>query len=1063
MGRYRDVVRWGVPAVVLIAVLVVAVVASVRSGDESSPPGSTAAPGTAGPSATPTTIAALPAADPGEAAQRFLDAWAAQDWPALESVIGPGSDVAAAQHAAWFSDLAVASLDLDLETTTLLTTDAVVTYIVQVGVGDFGTWRYRSEVALVPAGDGWLVDWKPSTLHPSLGTGDHLEVSYRWPERALIVDGIGRALVEDEPEVIVGIIPGRVESRDSLAEAFQTHLGISRSTIDGLLDAPGVQPDWYLPVTRVDRTAYVTIRPVLYPVPGVAFRVEDQRVPAYGTLGAELLGTTGEITAELLTVLGPPYESGLVVGRSGMERAFETVLAGTPTVDIIRRSPSGDDVVVHGFPGSAGETVTAGILLEAQHAAEAIVADASLPTAIVAIDIATGEIRAAASSPTGGFNEALSGLYPPGSTFKIVVATAALEAGYERSDVIACPETVTVSGKVFGNATQLPASLTLEQAFARSCNTAFIELGTSLDPSALLDVAGRYGFDVEYTVGLASAGGQFDPSGDPVDYAASMIGQGRVLASPLHMASVAATAAAGSWRVPSVVSGGDGEAVAVFDTSVMADLRAMMRAVVAGGTGSGAAISGRDIAGKTGTAQIGEGDDADTVAWFVGFDNETAVAVVVDGGSSGGGAAAPLAREFLLSLAVPVPDPSDAVTCLPSGADWSTFQGSNSRAGCSDAPALTSPEVAWRSEVGIQAWLNSPLVVGNTVIVGSAGNLRAGPDADDGVYALRLSDGRLRWRFTTANDVNGIAASDGIVVVTGDEGAVWGISASDGSELWRVDTAANVFGHPVIVGDLTVVGDSLGTVWAIGLDGTVRWTATMNGALRGGPASDGEVIYVVSDLGDVRAFSLDGFEIWREQLVFETNNGTALTVVYATPTIVADRLVVTFTVEGGPGSPGLVAFDRYIGSIDWWGNDPDGVSEARWANVRSSVAVGPNGLVMASSLSPGVQLIASDTGRAIWTADSGVTCGRQWASPVVTSDTIVLPRPDGAVYGFDASSGTVRWRIPTPSSRAAISDCTSGGIRVADAEALEASAAVAPDGTIVVASIGNEIFAIRNG
>ena len=117
---------------------------------------------------------------------------------------------------------------------------------------------------------------------------------------------------------------------------------------------------------------------------------------------------------------------------------------------------------------------------------------------------------------------------------------------------------------------------------------------------------------------------------------------------------------------------------------------------------------------------------------------------------------------------------------------------------------------------------------------------------------------------------------------------------------------------------------------------------------------------------------------------------------------------------------------------------------------------------MASSLSAGVQLIGADTGRAAWAADSGVTCGRQWASPIVTSDTVVLARPDGAVYGFDASTGTVRWRIPTPSSRAAVSDCTSGGIRVADSEALEASAAVAPDGTLIVASSGAEIFAIRD-
>jgi outer membrane protein assembly factor BamB len=329
------------------------------------------------------------------------------------------------------------------------------------------------------------------------------------------------------------------------------------------------------------------------------------------------------------------------------------------------------------------------------------------------------------------------------------------------------------------------------------------------------------------------------------------------------------------------------------------------------------------------------------------------------------------------------------------------------------------------------------------------------------VYALRASDGVLRWHFPTAEDVNGIVATESVVVVTGDEGAIWGLGLADGAELWRVDTDANVFGNPVIVGDMVVAGDAAGTLWAVGLNGVVRWQAQLSGALRGGPASDGSVIYVVSDLGDLGAFSPDGFELWHERIVFETNVGTALAVVYGPPTIVGDQLVVTFTVDGGPGSPGVVAFDRYVGSLSWWGNDPDAVSEVRWANVRSSVAATNDGLVLASSVSSGVQLLAADTGRATWAGDSGITCGRQWASPVVMGDLIILPRPDGAVYGFDAGDGSLRWRMPAPSTATAVSDCTSAdGIRFSDGPALEASAAVAPSGIVIVASTGTEIFAI---
>ena len=285
-----------------------------------------------------------------------------------------------------------------------------------------------------------------------------------------------------------------------------------------------------------------------------------------------------------------------------------------------------------------------------------------------------------------------------------------------------------------------------------------------------------------------------------------------------------------------------------------------------------------------------------------------------------------------------------------------------------------------------------------------------------------------------------------------------------GTELWRVDTGANVFGNPVIVGDLAVVGDAIGTLWGIGLDGAVRWKAQLDGAIRGGPASDGTVVYAVGDLGEVGAFSLEGFELWRERLVFETNRGALLAVVYAAPTIVDDLLVVTFTVEGGPGSPGVVAYDRYLGRLRWWGSDPDGVAGARWANVRSSVAVRDSSLVLASSISGGVQLVDTATGRARWAADSGIECDRQWASPVVMGNMILLPRPDGALYGFDATGGSLLWRASLPTALEAISDCVaSDGVRPADGMDLQASVAVAPNGTVIVASTGTEIYAVAEG
>ena len=1015
------------------------------------------------PVSTTADAGAEPSDSPGGVAERFLAAWSDQDWPALEGLAGAHGPRAAAAHEAWWSDLAVSSLSLDLRDVDEEAGQAVATYDVAVGVGDAGVWTYPTELELLLQGGKWVAAWQPTALHPSLAEGESFALEVRWGSRASIVDTSGSPLVSVEPAAVIGVVPNRIDSRATLAGALEENLGVTPAELDSILDSPAVQPDWFLPIRTVDRLAYTTLRPLLYPVPGVVFRVEERRGPAFAGIGTELLGTTGPITAELLGIFGSPYDAESIVGRSGLERTQEPVLAGTPTVAVVRSGPARPDLTVQEFPGNAPEPVRTTLSIKAQQAAELVVAGASEPAAIVVIDTANGQIRAAASTPLGGFNEALSGLFPPGSTFKIVVATALLESGLEPNDVIDCPVSVTVAGKEFRNATSLPRSLSLEQAFAVSCNTAFIELGTALAPEQLADVAARFGFGDTFAVGLPAASGDYVPADDAVEAAASIIGQGRVLASPLQMASVAATVASGKRFSPTLVPSGLDEATAEFSDEVMADLRNMMAAVVNAGTGKEAAVPGREVAGKTGTAQKGSGDDATTVAWFVGYSADLAFAVAVDGGASGSATAAPLAAAFLAELDEPSAPVGTLAACVEPGADWPTFQGSSSRSGCSAAPGLTDPELAWTSEAGVQAWLNTPIIIDDIVIVGSAGTRRAGPDDRDGIYAFELGDGSPLWEFSTGNDVNGVAGDADLLVATGDEGLVWGISPRDGSELWSFDVGVPVFGYPVFAGDVVVVGDALGQLWALDRTGAVVWRAELDGAIRGGPASDGRLIYAVSDLGDARAFNLDGFQMWSRRVELEGDFGGAIPVVYGPPTIVSDLLVVTYTVEGGPRRPGILAFDRYVGRLEWRGSDTAELLD-EWGSVRSSAAAAGGRLILASSLSAGPQAIEPGSGETLWAGESEVSCGRQWASPVVMGDQVVLPRPDGAVYGFSLVNGSQVWRLPLPTEGFAVSlsDCVDAdGFTVLEGRALDASAAIAGDGTIVVASSGQKIYAIR--
>ena len=309
---------------------------------------------------------------------------------------------------------------------------------------------------------------------------------------------------------------------------------------------------------------------------------------------------------------------------------------------------------MHRFPGDAPRDVTTTIDVQAQAAAEAALDPVTEPAALVALDAATGEVRALVSRPTDEFGRANAGAYPPGSTFKTITAAAYLAAGATPATTVSCPAQAVVEGLPFSNAGGLSlGSVSLQGAYAASCNTAFVNISTLVDATALRDVASLFGFGAEYSIGLTTAGGSLPPPIDDAEHAASSIGQGRVTASPLHMASVAAAVSDGTWRQPTLVIDPAVETTvssSELTPSVVDSLRALMRSVVTNGTGSAAARAGGDIAGKTGSAEFGDDDPPETHAWFIGYRDDLAFAVLVEGGGAGGQVAAPIAADFLLGL-----------------------------------------------------------------------------------------------------------------------------------------------------------------------------------------------------------------------------------------------------------------------------------------------------------------------------------------------------------------------------------------------------------------------------
>jgi peptidoglycan glycosyltransferase len=271
-------------------------------------------------------------------------------------------------------------------------------------------------------------------------------------------------------------------------------------------------------------------------------------------------------------------------------------------------------------------------------------------------------------------NRAAGALYPPGSTFKVVTAAAALENGVTMNDELPSPPVLDVPQtsadiRNFGGESCGDGSLTLTEALKISCNTTFAGLGINkLGSQKLADEAEKFGFNKPSPYQLPASTSVIPEKQDVPATAQSAIGQRDVRVSPLQMATVAATIANGGRRMAPFVAqevvSDKGKVVKRFEGEdfgqviperVAGDLKDMMRQVVEDGTGTSAQIDGLQVAGKTGTAQHARGKAPH--AWFIGFtsqgDRAIAVAVVVeDGGdlgseATGGRVAAPIAKAVM--------------------------------------------------------------------------------------------------------------------------------------------------------------------------------------------------------------------------------------------------------------------------------------------------------------------------------------------------------------------------------------------------------------------------------
>jgi cell division protein FtsI/penicillin-binding protein 2 len=385
--------------------------------------------------------------------------------------------------------------------------------------------------------------------------------------------------------------------------------------------------------------------------------VTERRYP-WGSVAGSVIGHIG--AADKAQAKALDLVPGDLIGGSGLEEGLQEVLAGRPGTTLQVVSKKGKVLEKLGSrKGKPGKNVKTTLDIEIQRASEN--AYGATTGGAVVMDPKTGDLLAIVSSSpfnpnsyigvnVSPFNRALEGRYPPGSSMKVVTAAAALDTG------TVTPDTQLSGPSEYQGVRNFESgefgTLSFASAVQFSVNTAFAQVALDLGTEKLIRYAELFGFNRVPEMPLAAAEPSFpDPVGAG-DLMWASIGQAQVLATPLQMATVAATIANGGKRMEPRITNLEapvGERVVTKKTaSTMTEL---MINVVVGGTGQGARLSGIDVAGKTGTAEVDVDGERKNHAWFICFapadEPSVAVAVVSEYGGVGGEVAAPLARQIL--------------------------------------------------------------------------------------------------------------------------------------------------------------------------------------------------------------------------------------------------------------------------------------------------------------------------------------------------------------------------------------------------------------------------------
>lgn len=554
---------------------------------------------------------------PGPAAEKFFAALAIGDTATAAQLSDNPNEAREALNGAW-AGLQASHLDVQILNAKYAEDTGMVGYRFTWHLPKNRTWTYDGQLKMARDEGRWEVRWTTTDLHPKLGEHQTFALRADRPRRASVNELGGSDVLA--PGYLYHYTLDATQAGPSESLSFTTH-----SIVDVLRPFNNTLTD---PQTLAEQASAAT-----HPLDlGVTLHPDDNDkvFPAIGRLP----GIVVTPLAEMLPT--DPHFAPAVVAE--VKKAVMDQLDGQAGWRVVSVNQNNVDVaVLHEVEGSPAPSVSITLDRVVQNAAQRAVDNKGGKAMIVVIKPSTGEILAIAQNKGADADglPATNGLFPPGSTFKMITAGAAIDRDMATpNSMLGCPGHIDIGHRTIPNYGGFDLGVVpMSRAFASSCNTTFAELSSRMPPRGLTQTATRYGIGLDYTVdGLTTVTGSVPPTVDLAERTEDGFGQGKVLASPFGMALVAATVAAGKTPVPQLIAGRpttvEGDDTPISPKMVEA-LRPMMRLVVTNGTAKEIAGCG-EIYGKTGEAEFPGGSHS----WFAGYRGDLAFAALIVGGGS---------------------------------------------------------------------------------------------------------------------------------------------------------------------------------------------------------------------------------------------------------------------------------------------------------------------------------------------------------------------------------------------------------------------------------------------